>query len=113
MKRSLASVLLVVMALICVLTSCGVEKEDIIGTWVSDEFASADGNTKVFIIEFREDGTCMSANYKTSDSIPTEPKTGTYEIGSNTIRCSYEDSVITYVYKGGTLKSGSIKYSKK
>lgn len=112
MKRYLVSILVVVIVLTCVLTSCGTKKEDLAGTWVSDVFTSDSGYTAVFIIEFDEDGTYKKVKCKAAGYMPIETESGTYEISGNKISCIKGNETTEYEYKDGTLTSGKRTYSK-
>lgn len=90
MKKTLLSIVLIVMLLatIFVLTGCENTEEGIIGSW-STTYSGAE-----YIYTFNKD------------------KTGMYSYGKTSINFKYEDngSELSILYDGGTTPGGSYKY---
>ena len=114
MKKVLVSVLIIVVALSCFLTSCMVSKSDLAGTWVSDTFYYSKGGYYAYIhIEIDKDGTYTKTRYS-SAGIAMETERGTVEIDGTEVRCTKANNSTKIVleYKDGILTSGDRTYTK-
>lgn len=97
------------------LVSCGVKKDDLVGTWVGEwEYG---GSTHSAILTIKYTGYFTYVSYK--NGIIASYITGDFEIKGNTVRL-YDDSSIVHHgesmvmhYKGGKLVSGVSVLSKK
>ena len=88
---------LVIMCLL--LISCGVSKDEIVGTW----YYSSDDDAFTLMYDFDESNECIRGTYIGTFLMETE--TGYYKIEGNKIIVTLNDgkTVISYEYDNGTL----------
>ena len=109
MKKTLS--LMCIIALVTLaLTSCGVQMEDLVGTWHSSYSYNGDRVSNNFYIE--EDGSYGSVTHKNGVLSSTEK--GTVEIeGKNVYLCKEGTTIKTvFEYKDGILENGGHTYTK-
>lgn len=108
------SLCLVLVMMMGILASCGLSKEDAVGTWTGTY--TYNGNTFTVAIILNEDGTYAKATMKNGSLSSTE--TGDYEIKGNKV-ILYDDSAVVhhgvsteYKYKNDQLVNNDHYYSK-
>ncbi len=109
LKRTLVLVLILTMVL-C-LASCGLEAEEVLGTWVGAYEYEGNSFSRAFVLD--ADGTYAEVTYKNGALSSTE--VGTFEVKGKHVRLHPDGNTgitVEYDYKGEALVNNDHEYYK-
>ena len=113
MKARIVSLISLLLVMLILLTACKtVSVEDITaGVWKSEIFTDEGGDDVYAYIIFRNDGTYQKTVYGASTAFPNDFIGGRYEIEDNRIIATEGENSVTYVYSGGKISLGDVKFT--